>query len=104
MLYLNSVDFLTLRGSLGLYLNHVLPPRPSKSYGVVVVLGGPKDFTDRVQIPFSLLGFGAETLDLALDSGLSLKGEGSSPNNLEQNKVSCSQAYVSEVQSLNTTS
>ena len=26
--------FLTLRGTQGFYLNHVLPPRPSKSYRV----------------------------------------------------------------------
>ena len=26
--------FLTLRGTQGFYRNHVLPPRPSKSYGV----------------------------------------------------------------------
>ena len=50
MFFLNMVDypvffptlstltwdtFLTLRGPWGFYLNHVLPPRPSKSYGVV---------------------------------------------------------------------
>ena len=52
MFFLNMVDypvffpslstltwdtFLTLRGTWGFYLNHVLPPRPSKSFGVVVV-------------------------------------------------------------------
>ena len=35
--------FLTLRGPWGFYLNHVLPPRPSKSY---VWVGGPLDFSD----------------------------------------------------------
>ena len=50
MFFLNMVDypmffpmlstltwdtFLTLRGPWGFYLNHVLPTRPSKSYGVV---------------------------------------------------------------------
>ena len=49
MFFLNMVDypvffpslstltwdtFLTLRGTWGFYLNHVLPPRPSKSYRV----------------------------------------------------------------------
>ena len=49
MFFLNMVDypvffptlstltwdtFLTLRGPWGFYLNHVLPPRPSKSYRV----------------------------------------------------------------------
>ena len=29
--------FLTVRGTWGFYLNHVLPLRPSKSYRVVVV-------------------------------------------------------------------
>ena len=37
--------FLTLRGTWGFYLNHVIPHRASKSYRVVgwggVVLGGP---------------------------------------------------------------
>ena len=34
--------FLTLRGTLGFYLNHVLPQRASESYRVVVVVvGGP---------------------------------------------------------------
>ena len=32
--------FLTLRGTWGFYLNHVLPPRPSKSYGVVECASG----------------------------------------------------------------
>ena len=60
MFFLNMVDypvffpmlstltwdtFLTFRGTWGFYLNHVLPPRPSKSFGVVgwggVVVGGP---------------------------------------------------------------
>ena len=50
MFFLNMVDYpvffptlstltwdtlLTLRGPWGFYLNHVLPPRPSKSYRVV---------------------------------------------------------------------
>ena len=50
MFFLNMVDypvffpslstltwdtFLTLRGTLGFYLNHVLPSRPSESFGVV---------------------------------------------------------------------
>ena len=37
--------FLTPMGTWGFYLNHVLPPRPSKSCGwggVVVVVGWPK--------------------------------------------------------------
>jgi len=49
MFFLNMVDypvffpmlstltwdtFLTFMGTWGFYLNHVLPPRPSKSYGV----------------------------------------------------------------------
>ena len=59
MFFLNMVDypvffpslstltwdtFLTLRGTQGFYLNHVLPPRPSKSYRAVGwggVVGGP---------------------------------------------------------------
>ena len=51
MFFLNMVDypvffpslstltwdtFLTLRGTWGFYLNHVLPPRPSKSYKILV--------------------------------------------------------------------
>ena len=55
MFFLNMVDypvffpslstltwdtFLTLRGTWGFYLNHVLPPRPSKSYRVVVLVVG----------------------------------------------------------------
>ena len=30
--------FLTLRGTQGFYLNHVIPPRPSKSYRVDVTV------------------------------------------------------------------
>ena len=70
MLYLNMVDFLTLRGSLGLYLNHVLPPRPSKSCGrggvgwlkILVTAQRPNPFS------FSLIWIrlGLWTLDLAL--------------------------------------
>ena len=30
--------FLTLRGNQGFYLNHVIPPRPSKSYRVDVTV------------------------------------------------------------------
>ena len=30
--------FLTLRGTRGFYLNHVIPPRPSKSYRVDVTV------------------------------------------------------------------
>ena len=56
MFFLNMVDypvffpslstltwdtFLTLRGTWGFYLNHVLPPRPSKSYRVGGGVGGP---------------------------------------------------------------
>ena len=36
---------LTLRGTWGFYLNHVVPPRPSKSYGWVEWGGGPLDFS-----------------------------------------------------------
>ena len=32
--------FPTLRGTWAFYLNHVLPPRPSKSYGVVECASG----------------------------------------------------------------
>ena len=31
--------FLTVRGTWGFYLNHVVPPRPSKSYRVVGWVG-----------------------------------------------------------------
>ena len=33
--------FLTLRGTWGFYLNHVIPHRDSKSYRVVGGVGGP---------------------------------------------------------------
>ena len=66
MIFLNMVDypvffpslstltwdtFLTLRGTWGFYLNHVLPPRPSKSWGWVV--GWPK-----ILVTAQVLGFG----------------------------------------------
>ena len=54
--------FLTLRGSQGISLNHVLPPRPSKScgwggvgWGGVVVVGWPKILVS-APVPLELIG------------------------------------------------
>ena len=66
MFFLNMVDypvffptlstltwdtFLTLRGPWGFYLNHVLPPRPSKSCGWVVGWS-------KILVTVQVLGFG----------------------------------------------
>ena len=71
MFFLNMVDysvffpmlstltwdtFLTLRGPLGFYLNHVLPPRPSKSYRVG--LGGVVVVAHKILVTAQVLGFG----------------------------------------------
>ena len=67
MFFLNMVDypvffpslstltwdtFLTLRGTWGFYLNHVLPPRPSKSYRVVGWVA------HKILVTAQVLGFG----------------------------------------------
>ena len=79
MFFLNMVDypvffpslstltwdtFLTLRGTWGFYLNHVLPPRPSKYFGV-----GWWWLAHKILVTAQVLGFW--DLDRTLDSGLS---------------------------------
>ena len=52
--------FPACRGTLVFYLNHVLPPRPSKSYRVVGwggVVSGPWDFSDSPEAKFNWLWF-----------------------------------------------
>ena len=46
--------FLTLKGPGGFYLNHVLPPRPSKSFGVV----GWWWVAHKILVTAQVLGFG----------------------------------------------
>ena len=71
MFFLNMVDypvffsslstltwdtFLTLRGTQGFYLNYVLPPGASKSYGVVGGWGGVGWY--EILVTAQVLGFG----------------------------------------------
>ena len=87
MFFLNMVDypvffptlstltwdtFLTLRGSWGFYLNHVLPPRASKSYGVGWGGGGVVGWL-KILVTAQVLEFGIWDLDWTLDLGLSIK-------------------------------